>query len=664
MIKFLRMPDSLREKHQSWKSSARYGRQQWLDRSRLSEEIYYNDVEDTGTNFTQSEYKNIMDLLGIPVSLNWIYPVCNQKLAILTQTKPSIRVMSMDGRAKDHAMIIDKMKHGILYTSNASTEIEEATKDMLITGMGCIMATKTVQGQPGMFNIAVVHIPFDEVILDINAKKKSLEDMEGFFLEKVFTVGRAMQIYGGILSELKDENGNPVPIETLTNKTWIENEVTPKQDVSTPQWNTGDRIIAREFYEKVYTTMYTVPDPRTGLNQYFFAENLSDIQQTLLNNKIAEAPGIYIKKSIILGDYCVWQEILPITEYPLKVMFFEWGGRPYRSYGMVHYTKDAQIAFDKFLQIMLVNGIVTNNAGWSAPVGSIPEDKRDAWSRYGLDPTVVKEYVPIDKNGTVLKPEQDRVGQLSNFYPQVLGMMKGYVEFSTGITAVIAGNAEEAKVDVFSSLQQYQNAAMMRIILSTTHVNETLKCLGQILVEYITANITPDTFMFFDEKGNLNELTLAKELANDIKLFRFLTISVPATAMPSQRLSVSTELMKIAQTTSDPIERSLYTQTAMDLTEIREMDDLREKLDVVRKTQSQLQNVNQAYERLQETAKQLENKYINSELENRILKRVAGAEAKIASSYSELETKISLAEEMRKANEEVEANKNKNTNKE
>lgn len=648
MINFTRVPNRIKTKYESWKSETNWGRKQWLTRAQESEEYYYNDVDQTGTTYSASQVSKIASKTNIPVSINFLHPVTNQKLALLTQTKPSIKTLSMDGRAKQHAMILDKMKHGVFYTSNANMEIEAMVKDMLITGMGHIMVAPVDFYKTGQFNLRVVHVPFDEVILDINSKSRTMEDMEGFFLERAFTLPKALQIYGGIVAQLRDEVGRPVDIKTFTGKTWVEQQLTDKQDVTTSTWNTDDRVIVREYYEKVFSTMYIV-DSGNGALQYVFAENLNPEEQALLANPVKVFEDIYIKKTIVMADYVVWEETLPITEYPLRTSFFEWGGKPYRSYGMIHFTKGMQQAFDKVLQIMILNGILSNNAGWTAPKGAIPEEDREKWELFGAHPSVIKEWVPKIIEGTVLKPERDQITQLSNFYPMVLEMMKSGIEYSTGVTPILQGNAKEAGVEVFSSLQQYQNAAMMRVQMSSGHINQTLKELGQVLIEYMAAHLTPDTYSFFDEKGKLNELKLAMDVVNDIKTFKFLTVTVPSTAMPTQRLAIATELMKISQSSPDPAERSILTQKALELSDIREYEDITQKLDAVHRAQSELQSLQAGYDRLLETSKQMENKYITISLENRILKQVGAAEKQIEGKFSELETKLKLADEMAKA---------------
>lgn len=646
MLKFERIPQHIYEKYVSWKSDTLYGRKQWLSRSQTAEEYYYNDVDKTGTTYSAAQVQKITENTNIPVSINFLHPIINQKLAILAGTKPSMKVVSLDGRAKQQAEILDKVKHGILSSSNSQVEVEETIKDMLIAGMGHIMVVPTDYYRPGIFNLSIINVPYDEVILDINAKRRTLDDMEGFFVEKSFTMPKIMRLYGDIITQLKDEFGNPVDIGTFAGQTWIEGEVTEKADVITTTWNADDKIIVREFYEKVFTTMYLVPNPETGLTEYMFAEDLELDQQSILSTATSSVQDIFIKKHIMLGDYCVYYQILPITEYPLRTIFFEWGGKPYRSYGAMHFTVGMQEAFDKILSIMILNGILSNNAGWTAPKGAIIEEDRKKWEDHGGNPRVIKEYMPKQFGNEIVKPERDQPLQLSNFYPMILEMLKNGIEYSTGITAILQGDARESGVDVFSSLQQYQNAAMMRIQLATARLNEVMRELGQVLVEYIVSAITPDSYQFFDQNGDLNELELAIDYVNKMREYRYQVASIPASALPSQRLATATELMKIAQSSPDPAERQILTQKAMELSDIREYDDVMEKLDSVKNAQGKLRDMQEAYNRLMETSKQMENKYITVSLENRILKQLNDKTSQVEASFAQVETKLAIANQL------------------
>lgn len=650
MVKFYRVPDYIQNKYTSWKTDAKYGRKEWLNRAVSSENYYYHDVEDTGTTFTQTQKDTITESTNIPISINFLHPITNQKLAILAQVKPSIRIVATDSRAREYAFVLDKIKHGIFYTSNAPLEVENMIKDMLVAGMGHIMVLPADLYNPGLFDVRIAHVPYDEVILDINSKKRSLEDMEGFFIEREFTIPKFLQLYHPLISEVKDEQGNPVTYQTFTNKTWVENDITDKAQVITTTWNADDRVTVREFYEKVVTEAYLIPNPESGVLDYVFAENIpNEEDMAILTTAEKVITGTYIKKSIIFADYVVWESILPINDYPLVTTFFEWGGKPYRSYGMIHFLKNNQEGYDKILQIMLLNGILSNNAGWMVPKGSIAEEDKKKWENYANDPRVLKEFVPVIREGQVIVPTKEEVHQLSNFYPTILEMLLRGMEYTSGVSAILQGNAQEANIEVFSSLQQYQNAAMMRVILSTNHINEALKNLGNVLVQYILANIQPTHYSFLDEKGDLNELEIVTKLANDLKQYKYLVCAVPATSMPTQKLAIGTELMKIAQSSPNPAERQILTQKALQLSDIREYDSIAEQLDVVKNTQAELNNLQEAYNRLLEMSKQMENKFVNISLENRILKQLSTAQADLSTAVAVAETEVSLATEMAKA---------------
>jgi hypothetical protein len=175
-----------------------------------------------------------------------------------------------------------------------------------------------------------------------------------------------------------------------------------------------------------------------------------------------------------------------------------------------------------------------------------------------------------------------------------------------------------------------------------------MKQLGEVLIQYLIVNIKPDTFLFFDSDGSLNELEVALGMVNKIKQFRFQVVAIPSTYSPTQKLSAAIELMKIAQSSPDQAERSILTQKAMQLSDIKEYDDVQEQLSIVKRTESKYANLEEAYNRLLETSKQMENKYINISLENRVLKQIAKSENDITTATEQAKADIKIAKELKK----------------
>jgi len=601
------IPREIKDKNQLWRSK----RDQWLEKVNKEEEYYYSDVEGTGTIFTQSQLEKIGKGSGIPVSNNWIHPIVNQKLAILTQTKPSIKVVPIDDRGKQYATVLDKAVKSVMYNSEAIGEEEETIKNMLVLGLGISHIAELDAYQIGRFGVQYEDLHPSLVILDRNAKKRSMKDQKGYFIEKEISLEVAKEKYQGIVNEINKRglSDNEVTLEQFS----VSTATLPTDRGKIDSYGFDKTIVVSEYYTKKLTNMYYIKNIDTNDIDFVFRENLDEDQDFILANAIDSEYNSFVKKTLMLGDYIVAEIMIPIREFALKVKYFEWGGEPYKSYGMIHFIKGMQETSDKAIHNMLINGMLTNNAGYLVPKGGIlPEDK-SKWETIGNKPGVMKEWNPVNLGGTILKPEREQIQQLSNFYPMIIDMMKSGMQFSTGINDIVSGDPS-TRIDVFSSLQQYQNASMQRIQLAVQHINLANEHLGNVLIDFLMANLKPNlNYVFFDENNTFQELKIAEDMMENFKLARFLVLSISSEAMPTQRLAMGTELMKIAQTTSDPMDRSIFIEKAFELSDMRGYDEVREKIDMKNKMTQQIQQLQEEIERNEELMKQYENRALYAE---------------------------------------------------
>lgn len=608
------IPDEILENYNSWKpvhdEYVRYGNK--------CLEIYQNDVEGTHTNYTRKQFDAIKRKTNIPVTINYLYPAVVQKLALMCLTKPTTKVVSFDGRYKDYAQILDKCNYAVLRNSSAYTQTKARIKDSLLIGMGHEMAIPSDFFSKGEFGVSNKYQPVENVILDINSKDESGQDAEGFFIEKKLTLPRAVKIYGHIFAGLKNADGTPADPKTISN--FIQTsfgDITTRSAVRASK-NEGI-VYVREYYDKVFSTMYLYEDTNGTVNR-MFKENMSPEDHIILDRAIDKKDDIFVRRQLMFGDKLVYTETLPITSFPIVTSYFEWGGSPYKSYGMVHYALGMQQAYDKIIQLMIQNGILQNNPNKKAAKGNIAPEDRPKWEAQGNDPTVIKEYVPVELNGQVFVPETDQVQPLSNFYPMILQMMKEGIDVSTGINGMMQGNPTSEKIEVFSTLQQYQSAAMQRIQFAIENLNPSNEQLGTVTLEYIIANLKPDQmFYFFDDKGKLNELKIAKEMAMDIHLGTYKVMAIPGTIMPSQRLATSNTLASIAQSSPDPMTRNLLTNKAMELTDIPEMDGLLEQIDTVNQLNSKVEQLEKTVKQLEYENQKMESLVVQTKIENKVL---------------------------------------------
>lgn len=614
-------------------------RDRWAIRAQECEEFYYNDVEGTFTTYTAEQKKSLEEKGLAPISLNSIYPLIAQKLAYIVSAKSSFKLVSIDSHKPeldDLIVKMDKVIKYVLYHSRDREQVEEFIKDMLLTGIGTMIVIPDVENELG---VSYKYAHYSTIILDSNVRDKTLKDMTGFWYEKEVMKKEIEAEYGAYLEQVSEVLGVNASLDNVG----IGSNFRRKN--SKESIGENRKYTIREYYEKAYSEMIYVQDPETKKITRTFLENLpEDVIASVVPMIVKTELGIYIKKETYIEETKIMEEILPIKTYPIAVGFFEWGGKPYRSYGAVHYVMDMQKVIDKSVQLMILNGSLTNNATYTAPIGSIPENHRKNWEELGNKPGVIKEYNPVITDIGILRPEREPITPISNFYPTLIDMMKGGIIESTGMYPSISGNPQENKIEIFRTLQSYQNAAMQRITLATTHLNYALMQLGNVMLEYIINMLEPEQVIkIIDEFGNEQEIVIFQLSYILLPELKYKFMMIPAEASHSYKLGMSDMLMKIAQTTSDPYKRDLYIQEALELSEVHMNKELQQKIDTVTQIAQQLQMLQQEIDRLKELNKQYENRALIAEYNAKLYKLYADGGVQLMKKQKEIEAEMERA---------------------
>lgn len=649
MILYEDIPEFINKRYTNWKSL----RDTHLTKSNQAWDYYLNNVDGTESTLSQQQAKNMEDKLGFALTLNYLYPILDQKRAILFRNKFSSRIVGVDERFNKHAFILDKMKYAMMYSSEAVEEIDEYLGNLIVTGHGHLEIIEDEAYSPGAFGISIISHTNDVVIVDPNSRKKSGKDREGYFIDKEVTYEKSKEIFLELIENINAYYGKDLTLDSFTMPSGS------GTGMGRVESNEDKKLWVRKYTDRIFTTMYMVRDIESGDVDRVFAENYPDEAVELIINPdtiIGEEKGMYAREHIVLGDKLVLRKIKPTNYLPLHTTYYEWGGKPYNSYGMVHFEKGKQKALDKAVATMILNGILTNNAGWKAPVGSIPEDNKEKWSLFGASPLFLKEYIPILMGNQVLVPEREQVQQLSNFFPMLIEILVKSIEYSTNINPIVTGNPE-SKIEVFSTVQQMQNSAMERMGMTVTRINNAMEYIGNVIIQMLIANINPkENYMFFDESGQLNEVQIATEISEQIKTSRFKVIAIPADAMPTQKMAMATELMKIAQTTPDPQERNVYVKKGFKLSGLRGFEELSDELNTVKQLNGQIEQMQEQIQRDEELMKQYENRALLAEYNMKKMELLSKLETDAGVTATELAKDkdiILLQDEVKKLEEQI-----------
>ncbi|MCM8827550.1 MAG: hypothetical protein NC904_08575, partial [Candidatus Omnitrophica bacterium] len=298
-------------------------RDEWLSYANECEEYFYNDVEGTKTIFNQKQFEKIRSSWDIPVSINRIYPNTSQAISILKKAKSYINVQAYDERGTPFVPVLNKIINSVLYSQEALIEEEEIIKDVFIKGIGIGGIVELLDYKVGRLPFKYKRIDHSNIILDPNTRERDLSDMTGYFIEKVITKEQAKKYYQTLLDAVNKKFGTDLDFDNMF-------ESFPSKDRII---DTEPKISVLEYYDKIYTNMYFIRDVDTNDILMVFDENLEEDQKFLLSTAEDVELNTFVRRRLIIGSYLLLEEVLPITEFPLAVKFFDWRGRIYKSYG-------------------------------------------------------------------------------------------------------------------------------------------------------------------------------------------------------------------------------------------------------------------------------------------------------------------------------------------
>lgn len=647
MFLLKKIPTPLKNKYDSWKTE----QQLFVSRTDKQEEYFFNDVEGTGTLYKKKQVDNIEDQNLIPFSTNFIYPIVKHAIAVATHQEPSNKIVSSYyGNDKDKEKALDEIalacdagKHTMLRDSQAMVQNEEVVKMCFIRGKGIAAVNRKKTFVDGEYKFRYQSLHPSNIILDPNNTSRDFNEGEGYFIETEMTYDKFLFEYGDVIADIEAN------VDKDDKKLWMlgnTDKINPEMFCRNSRTLSGERNRITQFQNKTVTVTEFVDKIITDRilykslkgYEYTFRENLNELQWPSEEQIVAVEKGLYVRRSLMFGNYLVQIYMEPITVYPANTIDYEWAGKTYKVYGLVHFMIGMQEGYDKFIQMMILNGMLINNAGWKAPKNSIAPEDVDQWKK--VDPRIIKFYTPIEIGDQVFVPEREQPQQLSNFYPMMAEMLKNGMEYVSSINSMMMGNPEQG-IEVFSAIKTYYNFAMEKIMLMMRHINHFQMNMGEIIKQYMIAELEPNVTYIGQIVDVVTKTRLSPDQINLLREAKLKLIAMPAQALPSQKAQVSDSLFKMGQATADPIERKRFSDHALLLSGIPEAKQIVEEANIVQQMSGRVSQLEEENKRFVELLKQSQNRYINAKEEALVATRMTKFFETVAKAEATLQTKLS-----------------------
>lgn len=603
--------------------------QKWRTRGREYEALVYNDIEGTGTHFTREQLDKLEKKYGIPLSVNICLAIKEQLQAFLTGVAPSIDVIPVGSYADKHlAYVWREWIKGALRFNKFAMQQEKAIGDMTTVGHGVLSVEPNRFFSYNEFNTVIKRLRWEFCYFDPCSKDRLFQDSEAQIIAVPLTKSRAKKEY-----KLTDEEMRFASLVSPADSTVNSEEFNPTTFAGIDADTTEPKIWVFEFFEKVNSTIYILEDGTRTCKRPTGAYVNTD-GKLIYPNVIASYDGVFIQRTLKVGNLIKYRDIMPITRYPLIPYVAGHNDTPF-TYGIMHHIADIMHALNKILAITIENAQRGSNVGTWAPEGSIANE--DEFEYTSSVPGGVSYYIPDPSLPNAGRPEPKVPAQLSNAWFTLFEQLVKLMEYITGIFDIMQGSAQNAP-ETATAHTQLTNFGTQRVKMQARNLDWSNEELLNLMIEFIQAYAPPGNLMryladsealmeirtnvagtvqqseqgtqFIEQEGAsqmatlINNMTTDKVQAilGDIKVGEYRAAYRSGDKLPTTKL-MALEIIKsvMGRMSSDATSIALM-KMALNLMDYPEIDKLLRETDIIEQLQQQVEMLTQQNQDLQKVA--------------------------------------------------------------
>ena len=208
------------------------------------------------------------------------------------------------------------------------------------------------------------------------------------------------------------------------------------------------------------------------------------IKDKTVAGTIVDAIDFYedrIRYTIVVGDKLLYNEILPIKDYPIIPFVYQYTGTPYPM-SAVNPLVGKQQELNKAHQILIHNANLASNLRWMYEEGSVPEEE---WEKYSSAPGALLKYRQGFAPPTPVQPLP-----LNNAFYGITQNAKADMEYVAGVYSSMQGDTTQQH-ETFRGMLALDEYGTRRIKQWMQHsIEPALRQLGRLVMQFTQAVYT------------------------------------------------------------------------------------------------------------------------------------------------------------------------------
>jgi len=464
--------DDVREEYQRYESA--------------SSEYRYQMAEDwefyLGSQLSVKQKEYLVSVGQPPESNNKIRPAVEQILANVAAAPPSWQVHPVGKTDSEIAWIYSQILERVWADSQANVHFRNAVKTFIVKGLAYLYVYPDWAAENGLGALRIKQMPTESVFIDPNSSLPDFSDAASVVYSDLHTKEHLKNAFPQYKKEIEDAKEDYYKNELSTDK-YNRDYVIHRADVP----DEGMLPKVRKFvrWERIVIPMIRLTDPMTKYTQMYDRHEYKELQKDekfreYAGNEAVQLKEVYVRRIreiCVIGDAVAYDEIIPISNYPIVPACNEHAGNPFPS-GDVRHAKSPQRMLNRTEALIIAHTNATTNFKLIYEDGALDPEELAKWhipnaiiraNPNALKEQKIKEFVPPSVSSALYNEKQR--------YEVDIEQVFGSYKFQQGNPAATPGTVGEASL-IDEAVSRKQNWKILPI-------SDCLTALGKVAVQWI-----------------------------------------------------------------------------------------------------------------------------------------------------------------------------------
>ena len=362
-------------------------RREFLLYDSSSSQYRYQMAEDEefylGEQLTNAQ-KEYLNSVGQPAEANnKIRPAVEQVLSNIASSSPEWDIHpigKMDGAL---ASLYNEVVDNIWNNSDGDIQFRKICKDYIVKGLGLFYVYPDWNGDKGLGAVTFKRFAPECIYIDPNCTLPDFSDATSIIYSDVHTKESLKISFPTAADEIDDAAEDYVNSFQSTGK-YSRDNMTTRADIANDH---QPRVRKYVRFAKIAVPYVLITEMQTGYHQHYNKEQYKEFIKNAESKRLLKEGMIteklvyktHVRETCVIGDFIYYDDVLPISSYPIVPACNEHTGTPFPA-GDVRHAKSPQRMLNRTEALLIAHTNATTNFKLVVEDGAIEPEELDKWN--------------------------------------------------------------------------------------------------------------------------------------------------------------------------------------------------------------------------------------------------------------------------------------------